>query len=118
MKTILVVEDEEAIASLVATVLEEEGYRVVTAANGREGLARLAESRPDLVLCDVMMPILDGREMYRAMRDDPAYRSIPVVLMSAGGESSVRGADAAFLAKPFDLDTLLNVLTPLIEEGS
>lgn len=110
--TVLVIEDELSIAEMVRTMLEDEGYRVLLAANGREGLAQLATERPDLVLSDVMMPILDGREVCKALEADPEYRSIPVILMSATNESSVRGTCAytAFLNKPFDMDTLLETI--------
>lgn len=115
MATILVVEDEIAIAELLQLMLEWEGYRVVTAGDGREGLRLLAETRPDLVLSDVMMPYIDGRELARTMQTDMKYRDIPVVLMSAAPRSIMRGAPhAAFIAKPFEyreiLDTVARVL--------
>ena len=69
MATVLIVEDEFAIAALLEMVLTDEGYRVLTAANGRQGLERLAEGpRPDLVISDYMMPVLDGAGLLRAMR--------------------------------------------------
>ncbi|MDP9469617.1 MAG: response regulator [Chloroflexota bacterium] len=74
MKMVLVVDDEPVIRDLVADVLRDEGYAVVTAADGREGLDLLARERPDLVLMDVMMPGLDGREAYLAMRSRPICR--------------------------------------------
>ena len=114
MKTILVVEDEFAIADMLSSLLEDEGYRVVLASNGREGLMRLADTeiKANLVLCDVMMPILDGREMRKAMKADPALKDIPIVLMSAAPESSTsnNGITGPFLGKPFDLDDLLQVV--------
>jgi CheY-like chemotaxis protein len=112
MATVLVIDDETSIAETVRAVLEDEGYVVQVARNGREGLARLEDARPDLVLSDVMMPELDGRELCRIMRADPAYRAIPIVLMSATSEASVRGrcAYTAFLGKPFDMDALLAVV--------
>ena len=115
MPTILVVEDEASITELLRLVLEDEGYRVVAAADGREGLARLAEERPHLVLSDVMMPAMDGRDLARAMYADRAYRRIPLVLMSAAGEAIVGDAPcAAFLSKPFDLDQLLTTIGRLL----
>ena len=69
--TILVAEDEEALAWLLRLLLEDAGYRVLLAADGREALARLAESRPHLVLSDMMMPGLDGRALARAMAAAP-----------------------------------------------
>ena len=116
MKTILVVEDEYAIADMLSAVLEEAGYHVVLAGNGREGLACLASEHTDLVLCDVMMPILDGREMVRMMKSDPALKSIPVVMMSAADHlmDTTNGLSAGFLSKPFDLELLLNTITRFV----
>ena len=117
MITILVVDDEMAVADFLKVVLEDEGYRVVLAQNGREGLARLAEDRPALVLCDLMMPIMDGPALCRAMQKDPAYQGIPFVIMSARHyppSSSEGGCNyTAFLAKPFGLDNLLTLVTRL-----
>ena len=115
MPTILVVEDEEPIAELLRAVLEDEGYRVITAADGQEALVRLAEARPALVLSDVMMPHLDGRALARALHADTALRAIPLVLLSALGAASVAGVPhAAFVAKPFELDGLLATIAGLL----
>ncbi|MBA3534722.1 MAG: response regulator [Ardenticatenales bacterium] len=115
MKTILIVEDEYAIAQMLSEVLDEEGYRVVTAANGREGLECLARERPDLILCDVMMPVMDGRELYRQVRMIPQYNSIPFVLMSAVPKLLSEGDSYdAFLSKPLNLDHLIDTIWPLI----
>ncbi len=111
MKEILVVEDEYAIAELVSIILEEAGYRVTIAQNGREGLNYLAAHRPALVICDVMMPLLDGRQLARVMHTNPAYRAIPIVMMSALPElAQHNGLYAAYLNKPFDPDDLLEVI--------
>ncbi len=81
MVTVLIVEDEFAIADLLEMVLTDEGYRVLTAANGRQGLQHLAEGPlPDLVISDYMMPILDGAEMLRAMRETELQRDTPALL--------------------------------------
>ena len=118
MPTILVVEDEEPIAELLRAVLEDEGYRVVTAADGRAALARLAEARPALVLSDVMMPHLDGRALARALHADPAHRALPLVLLSALGAASVAGVPhVAFVAKPFELDGLLTTVARLLHNA-
>src|SRR5215813_9107195 len=114
MKTILVVEDEFAIADMLSALLEDEGYRVVLASNGREGLLRLADTQihADLVLCDVMMPVLDGREMRKIMKADPALKDIPIVLMSAADATATNsnGVTGPFLSKPFDLENLLKII--------
>ena len=120
MKTILIVDDEFGIVEALASLLEDEGYRVVTAANGEDGLARLDKEQPNLVLIDLMMPIIDGQEMLRIIRSTPAHESTPVIVMSAAPKSaavlkSERAHEiSAFLRKPFDLQTLLDTLVPLI----
>jgi len=116
MKTILVVEDELVLTEVLSVVLEDAGYRVVTVGDGRAGLAALADVQPDLVLCDVMMPFMDGRELCRCMQADLALRHIPIVLMTAA-PSVVSLADckyAALVRKPFDLDRLLDVIKALV----
>ena len=112
MTTVLVVDDESSIVEVLATLMEDEGYHVVTARNGEEGLARLAASQPEIVLCDVMMPVLDGQEMCRRMQANPLYRSIPIVLMSAVSVAAkLVGCDhAMLLAKPFDLEEVINTV--------
>ncbi len=119
MTTVLVVEDEEPILALLSALLGDEGYHVATARNGREGLDCLAVAHPDVVLCDVMMPMIDGATLCRYIQSDPAYRSIPVVLMSAARPplASSGCRYAAFLAKPFTLDAVLDVLERVIGEG-
>ena len=117
MKTILVVDDEFGVALLLATVLEDEGYRVFTAANGRQGLDRLAENKPDLVIADLMMPLMDGATMSNAMRADPALADIPIIMMSGLPESTVRqrfSGYAAFLRKPFFEPELLGILAEVL----
>ena len=116
MKTVLVVDDEPVIRELVADVLRDEGYAVVLAADGREGVNRFTHERPDLVLMDVMMPGLDGREAYLAMRAQPAQLDVPVILMSAAVRlERLDPSIAAFLAKPFDLNELLALATRLLD---
>lgn len=113
---ILVVEDEYAIAQMLQMFLEDEGYRVRLATNGQEGLARLAEEPPDLILCDLMMPLVGGWQFCQLMQAEPRYRSIPLVLMSAA-DHSPKGREcnyAAFLTKPFNLDTLLDTIATLL----
>lgn len=112
MATILVVDDEPAIVDILRAILEEEGYNVETAANGRQGLDLMVAHRPDAVICDIMMPVLDGRAFCRAVEKDPLLQGVPIVLMSAV-QDLVRKSDckyAAYIQKPFDLDTVLNTV--------
>jgi CheY-like chemotaxis protein len=119
VKTVLLVDDEHAILDALSGILEDEGFRVVTASNGREALARLAEAVPDVALVDVMMPLMDGRELLRELQADARFRRIPVVLMSAVPQSILeRDAPltcADFFQKPFDLWKLLARLRELAE---
>lgn len=116
MKLVLVVDDEVSLTEPLRAVLEDEGYRLVTAENGREALARLAEERPDLAMLDLMMPYVDGAELCRRMKADPELRSIPVLLMSA----VLNSADNAivphegFVVKPFDLLEVLDLVAAIL----
>jgi two-component system alkaline phosphatase synthesis response regulator PhoP len=116
MSTILVIEDEQAISEVVVEILEDAQHTTMAASNGREGLALIAEQRPDLIICDVMMPILDGRGFCEAIRAEPVYSTIPVIMMSAG---TFLSADEyrydAFIYKPFDLDNFLIVVNKVLQ---
>jgi CheY-like chemotaxis protein len=117
--TLVVVDDEPAIAEMVQDLLEYEGYQVVTAGNGHAGLTCVAQVRPQLVLSDVMMPGLDGVAFCRALHADPSTRAIPVVLMSAAAAPAAEDGCryAAFVRKPFDLVTLVDVIRAVLSEA-
>ena len=87
-------------------------HAVTVAGNGREALVYMADGRPDLVLSDVMMPVMDGAELCQALAADARYGSIPVVPMSAAGERAARKrcSYAAFVAKPFNLLDILDTV--------
>jgi CheY-like chemotaxis protein len=114
MTRLLVVDDEIAIVEALQDILSDRGYEVVAAYNGQEGLRRLGESRPDLMLLDLMMPVMDGRELLQRIREDPSLRDLPVVVMSAGRISEQeRQAASATLAKPFELERLMETIARL-----
>jgi CheY-like chemotaxis protein len=119
---ILVVDDEFSVAEVLQSVLSDAGHDVVTAVNGRQGLERLGERRPDLVLLDFMMPIMDGPAMLRAMRQNPLYRDIPAVMMSSLPESAVtdaaRGLFKAFLRKPFRVAAVTDTVKTVLGQQS
>ncbi|KMO42171.1 histidine kinase [Methylobacterium tarhaniae] len=117
MATVLIVDDEFGIAELLDAVLSDDGHKVVTAANGRQGLARVAASRPDLIFLDFMMPVMDGPAMLAALVADPETCGIPVVLMSSMPEETVReraSGHAAFLRKPFRLKQVRDLVEGLL----
>ena len=78
MTTVLVVDDEPLIAMVLQAALEDENYRVLTAANGKQGLQRLAETRADIVVLDMMMPVMNGPAMLRALAADPDLAASPL----------------------------------------
>jgi CheY-like chemotaxis protein len=111
MKRLLIVDDELSILEALQDILSLEGYEVLTAHNGAEGLQKLSETPVDLVLLDLMMPVMDGREMLHRVREDPLLKGLPVVIMSAGRiPDAERSAATATLSKPFDLDHLLQTI--------
>jgi len=117
MATVLVVDDEFGIVDVLETILTDEGYRVLTACNGKQGLVRLSEEKPDVILSDFMMPILGGGEMLRTMAAQPAYRRIPVIMMSSLGEDVIAErckGYAAFLHKPFRVAAVLSTVARVL----
>src|SRR5215510_6559922 len=110
--TILVVDDDPKHLRLVDALLQPRGYTVVTSADGVEALDQVHRASPDLILLDVMMPQVDGFEVCKLLKDHPATRLIPVVMMTAldRREDRIKGLDAGaddFLAKPVHRDELL-----------
>jgi CheY-like chemotaxis protein len=117
MPTVLVVDDEFGIVDVLETVLTDEGYRVLTACNGKQGLSRLAEETPEVILLDFMMPILGGRDMLRAIASEPVYQGIRVIMMSSLSEEAVATrctGYAAFLHKPFRVSAVLSTLARVL----
>ena len=105
MATILVADDETPIVALLHDLLENEGHSVIVAHNGREALALARAAHPDLILSDIMMPLMDGMQLVRMLREEAITREVVVILMSAAQPPDlVSVGAAAFLAKPFDLD--------------
>ena len=109
--TVLVVEDAFDLRDALVPILEYEGHRVVSAANGREALDWLhAMPPPSLILLDLMMPVMNGEEFRAEQLRDPALASIPVVILSAHPGAEERASHlgaAACLKKPFDIEDLL-----------
>jgi len=114
MKEILIIDDDMAISHMLADLLMMQGYAVRQAANGRVGLDMLEAKLPDLILCDAMMPVLDGRAVCQQIQATPHYRSIPLVMTSAGVVDLLDCSCTAFLRKPFDVPTLLALITHLV----
>jgi CheY-like chemotaxis protein len=118
MSRILVVDDEYAIVEALEALLTDEGYAVVVAKDGREGLQKVKEEKPDICLIDLMMPVMSGDKMLEDMRADPAIPRTRIILMSAarrGDLAEQLGADA-FLRKPFSIEELLTTIEAVMKK--
>ena len=110
--SILVVEDEPALLTMLRYNLEKQGFRVDEATDGQEALTRIAEAKPDLVLLDWMLPVMSGIEVCRQIRRNPATRELPVIMLTARAQDddAVRGLNTGvddYVTKPFNIDMLL-----------
>ncbi len=111
-KTILVIEDEEALCEILQTELNSQGYKVVVASNGQEGINKLQEMEPDLIICDRAMPVMSGYQLLERIRGVyPQYRNLPFIFLTALGDPRDRHSvthlePTAYLSKPIDFDEL------------
>jgi two-component system alkaline phosphatase synthesis response regulator PhoP/two-component system response regulator VicR len=118
-QSLLVVDDEPNIVRLMQVNLERNGYRVECATNGAQALAMLRQRRPDLLVSDVMMPLMDGFELLSSVRRDPALCDLPVLMLTAKtadsniAEGFARGADM-YLTKPFNPREFLQFVERLL----
>ncbi|HEY0253538.1 MAG TPA: response regulator [Kofleriaceae bacterium] len=113
---VLIVDDEFGLADITADLLIDRGYEASIEINGKLGLASLGKRRADLVLTDLMMPIMDGPEMIRRMRSDPMLADIPAILMTALPEAVPVGELAqhdAVIVKPYKISDLLALIEKL-----
>lgn len=113
-KKILAVDDDSDILDVIRIILEDEGYEVFTLANGKQVFEVMEENVPDLILLDVMLGGLDGRDICRALKQHNIFKNIPVVMISASHNLNnlllMPGAPNNFLAKPFDIDRLVEMV--------
>lgn len=119
MRTILVAEDDPASRELLREILEDVGYQVVEAANGREALEKIEQVQPHLVILDLQMPVLDGFGVVRQLRQDERFASLPVVALTAyamrGDREKILGSGfTAYLAKPVDANALRTQVEQLL----
>lgn len=120
-KTILIVEDEEAVRELEKFILESQGYEVMEARDGLEGLAKAEFRRPDLILLDLMMPDVSGGRMYDEMMQHPTTKGIPILVVSGKPDAHEMfdesiGADNVIM-KPFEPESLLKRIQAHIGEA-
>ncbi|GFE58169.1 response regulator transcription factor [Geobacter sp. AOG1] len=118
---ILVVEDEESLLKLESILLSSKGYNVTGVMDGRSALEEIAANPPDLVILDIMLPELDGFEVCRHIKEDPATKGIPVVMLTAKKNSQdyargmEMGADA-YITKPFKSAKVIETIEGLLNK--
>lgn len=120
-KKILVVEDEPHIVKLVSFILESNGYEVIQAFVGAEGIEKAKSEKPHLIVLDVMMPGMDGFEVARKLTNDPATNFIPILMLSSKAqfEDKMTGIDSGamdYITKPFEKEDLLEKVKECLKE--
>ncbi len=122
-KLVLVVDDEKDIAEIVSELLQGEGYRTAEAHDGRQALEALRRQRPDGVVMDIKMPVLDGLEVIRRARADPALASLPIVVLTATRvveelEEEFRQLKVRhWITKPFEPEELVRTVAEALKES-
>ncbi|MEX1022111.1 MAG: response regulator transcription factor [Dehalococcoidia bacterium] len=118
---VLVLEDEDSIRRLTVDLLTDEGFEVRAAPDGRQGLAILDEWRPDVIVLDLMMPVMDGRAFHAALRSAASGSRVPIVVLSGARQASVIGEElgaVATIVKPFDLDEFVAAVSDAARAGA
>ena len=120
---ILVVDDEPDLVDTIQCRLEFNGYEVVSAENGKEGLEKAESERPDLILLDYAMPVMNGPETLKRLRNHPELKGIPVIMVTASAEAkSVEEVCsygiADYVVKPFDFTLLVDKITSVLDNKS
>lgn len=121
-KTILVIEDEQHVRQLVTRLLEKNGYNVETASDGLDGLRKLEELEPDLIIADVMMPNLDGLTFTKALKNRRETRSIPIIFLTAKSDplSMIEGINVGakfYITKPFQIEDVLSKVNKVLNDS-
>ena len=118
MTRVLVVEDDPTLRRVIELMLDARGYVVDQARNGKAALDRMTELPPDVVVADLMMPLMDGHELFERMRAHPALKAIPVILLTGNLEAARAGLGAdAVLTRPFEPADLIATIAKLTERN-
>jgi len=121
MKTVLIIEDNLEIRENTAEILELTGFRVLSSEDGHHGIALAIDEKPDVILCDIMMPDINGYQVIKELKDNPETSAIPFIYVTASGEKSEikRAMDMGaygYIRKPFDPDKLVQLVTICVKE--
>ena len=119
-KTILVIDDDLGLQTVLSISLKQAGYRTVFASNGEDGLEQVGVERPDLVICDVMMPQLDGVQFFQTIKESLQGEGVPIIIMTALSRkawfSDLEAEGAIIIQKPFDMDHVLSMIRLLLDD--
>ena len=120
--TVLLVDDEPHILRALTFLMEQQGFTVLQASNGREGLQIAKANQPDVVVLDVMMPELNGYETARALRQDPQFENTTIIFLTAKGTeqdqmNGYRSGGEIYITKPFDNQYLVDTITEVFQFG-
>ena len=122
LATLLVIEDEAPLRANLVRLLTAEGYQVITAANGDEGIRRARADRPDLVICDILMPLVDGYGVLATLRSQPETAATPFIFLTASADKDdlERGLQSGandYVTKPFKIADLLAAIKRRLPAG-
>ncbi|MGE0224354.1 MAG: response regulator [Acetobacteraceae bacterium] len=118
MTTVLVVDDEPLIAMALEAALEDEGYQVVTAVNGRQALERLGEGTVDIILLDMMMPVMNGPAFLQEREKNPLFSRIPVIVLSSLPQATIRERASgmnAIVSKPYTARDVISTIRAVLD---
>ena len=117
-QTILVIDDDPAMQTVLEIALREAGYRVELASDGQEGIHKLVTLRPNLVICDIMMPQMDGVEAFQRMKDQLQEDGIPIFIITALNRkpwfADLEAEGAVIIQKPFDIEQVLSLIQTML----
>lgn len=120
-KRVLLVDDEKDFVEVVTTRLESNNYEVISAYDGEEALQKVADSRPDLIILDIMLPKISGFDVCRKLKNDQAYKHIPIIMLTAKFQPNdinfgkAMGAEA-YITKPFEPQVLVDKMRELLKK--
>ncbi len=121
MALVLIVDDEFGLANLLGEILADDGHLIRTAYNGKQALEQATTERPDLILTDMMMPVMDGAALIKALGANPDLANVPVIVMSSLMEASIAErctGYVAFVRKPFNIPELSKLVSRFSTESS
>jgi len=120
MEKILIADDEPDITRTISLMLESEGYEVITAEDGQDAINKAYADSPDLIILDIMLPLIDGRNVASTLKIDPRFKKVPIIFITAqtqkNDKESLKDSPAEFcIFKPFDLDALKDKIDNLLK---